>query len=176
MTTNKFYETLISCIYSIIDEDNFEVIRADQSASRPKIPYCSMRILSQVPISHEEYSSADNGDNIDVTSKVSYRTLVSFKFYNGAAMDKAIKARQGFTRESIIDILSVNDIGVLQRKSIRNETTNLESVFEDRAGFDVNFNYIMEDTDTVGSIDEVEASGEYQSNDNSYPITININE
>lgn len=159
----------------IIDDTKaYDVIIAEQNAPRPNIPYCTVHIMNIMPVMLEDFETVDEGENVIITSKSLSKVFVSFKFYKSMTIQQASLVRQGLARDSIQSLLQSFGLGLADRSVVRNETAKLENGFEDRAGFDAYFHLVVEDKDTVGTINTAEASGEYQSNGKSYPIEFEL--
>lgn len=166
-----------NAIELIIDDSDYLVIRENQRAKRPNDPYTTVKILDFQPMSLEDrgYTDGDD-DSVTENTAMSYNAFVGIKSFRDGSYGKGLQIRKGLARSSIIDYLNSLGLGLAQRTSVRNETFDLEDGYEERSGFNVYFNVVETDSDTITSIGAVDIDGEYVSpGGDTYPLDISIN-
>ena len=151
-------------------------IFADQSATKPDYPYCTMRILSNVNQgSHDEWRRTNATGEREV---VGFRTMVlDVNVFQAEGVEPtAFDYIQLFNRE--LNKVFVNDelwsdhnISIVDIGSGQNLTTVLETKYEDRFQMDLTISYLDADSDSpeapnrgysedVGCIEKVELNEE----------------
>lgn len=178
---NTINEYIRNALVQIVDDKTYLVIKGDQNAPRNNTPYCTVKINASKPVSLEEFSSKDEGlTDSEVTSKAMRSILVSFNFFkNGADTHDpfyvAGLCRQALARNSICEMLNSNGLGLANRSQVKNMTFQLDSGFEERAGFTATFNFVDIDSEIITTINTASATGEYQYNGRVEPLVISIN-
>lgn len=170
-------KALVTVLKLVIDDTEYPVIRDEQNSPRPSGEYATVHYLGLVPSSLEQKKYTDNGDDLDIETKSVQRAYFGLKFFKGDSQTVANKVRRRLVWESATDLLHTYGMGLAERSRVRNATERLENGLEDRAAFNVFFNVVESDVETIGTIEEATVSGSYESQDGSIEeIEININE
>lgn len=177
-TINKYIRDVL---VTIIDDPTYLVIKADQKSPRKDTPYCTVKVMASKSSSLEEFSEVDEGlTEVRSTTKAMRNVLVSFNFFKQGVVEHdpfyvAGLCRQALARQSICEALDVNGLGLATRSQVKNLTFNLDSVFEERAGFNATFNLVDTDSELLNTIGEVIISGKAQINGREENMDIIIN-
>jgi len=176
-TINEFIR---GALEEIISDSSYLVIKADQNSPRPKVPYCTVKVMASRSRSLEEFSEENEGlTDIRITSKVMRNILVSFNFFKSGSVAHdpfyvAGLCRQALSRSKICSKLNTDGLGLAKRSQIRNLTFELDNGFEERANFTATFNYVDTDSEIITTISTVSVNGDYQYIDNVVPINADI--
>lgn len=166
-------KSIRDAINLIVNDASYLVIQSEQEAPRPDEPHCTVRVLSILTDSLEQWAEEDTvDDNVISHTKAMRRAMVSLKFFYGVPYNYASLVRQGLMRRSITSFLSTQGLGLGKRSAIRNETSKLENGFEERAGMDVYFSLVETDSEVIGTIETFEVTGEYYPNGSLDPLTV----
>lgn len=159
----------------IVDDKNYMVIQAEQNAPRPKDPHCTVHVQTILTDSLEEWEEEDTVDDQVISRmKAMRRAMISLKFFYGTPYNYASLIKQGLMRRSITSFLSTQGLGLGPRSAIRNETSQLENGFEERAGMDVFFSFVETDSEIIGTIGTANVEGNVESDSGDNTLTVII--
>ncbi len=167
-------ESIIAIVNGIINDDQYKVIIADQSAPRPSNPYGTVKIITSL---QETLESTSYGDAAGYLSSSQQKVMVSFNFYKDGSFDIASLVRKALWRNNVNDLLQEIGLGISYRRSVENLTESLEAVFEERANFICLYNYVEVDYDAEyvqGMIEKANIHGIVQEPSGDIPIEIQI--
>lgn len=156
-------KSIRDAIVLIMDDRSFLVLQGDQQAKRPSEPYATVKILDMQAMSLEGRLTVNEDADVNQHTQMAYRVMVGIKCFRDNAILNGLKIRKGLGRETVIDFLNEEKIGIAQRTNVRNETFALEYGFEERSGFNVYFNVVERDVETLTTIEEADVQGEYHS-------------
>lgn len=169
---NKLMRDLVN---NILDDSSFS-IKADQDAPRPTGSYASVKTVSERSKGWEVSTLTDRLIDPDIDNNIlGYREVMySVIFYRDSHMDNARSVKIGLTRESSLDLLRSNDIGLISRSEVRDISVPLENGWEQRASLDVVLSFVGTDSEVIRSIQSVTINGEFQTRGKVIPITTEV--
>lgn len=136
------------------------VIFSDQDAPKPfPYPFATVRLINISKIGQEELRGVDQDD---VFRSVGQRKLsVSVNFFGDDPMEEARSLFDSLGKESVQHKFRSVGFAVLDKGTIQNLTTMLETKFEPRSQFDLFLGYTEEIYDDLGIIEKVKLTGEH---------------
>ncbi len=176
MDRKALSEAIIQIVNGIIDDDQYKMIIADQSAPRPSAPYGSVKVITML---QETTESTSYGEISGYLSSSQQKVMVSFNFFRDNSYAIASLIRRAFWRREVADLFQEIGLGLVTRGSVENLTESLEANFEERANFIARFNYNEVDYDSEYSQNKIEGAtvgGSVDYNGESVPVVIEIDE
>lgn len=144
MNRIELSSAIVTIVKGIINDSDYTVIIADQSAHRPKGAYASVKIIT----SQQETTEYTSSEATGYLSSSQQKVMISFNFFRDESFEKATLVRKAFWRREVSDLLQEIGLGLSVRGSVENLTDNLEVKFEERANFIARFNYNEVDYDS----------------------------
>lgn len=142
------------------------LIYSDQNASRPPIPYWTMRVQSIATIGN--YEVIQNKTNIDAQNIVGIRqATVQIQRIGEDSEISCLSFRALLNTTAIQDLWSTNKISCFDVSQVTNLATKLDnSVIEERAGMDLFVRFASDLLDeSSGMFNTVSTNGEYETVD-----------
>jgi len=136
------------------------VIFADQNAPRPDELYVTLKITGISNIGHREYTAPDyvTGDR---EIKYEDEITVSIQAYGPDALATIQEIKESLKKESVLISLESNKIAKRRDEPMTNLSAPIDSIIEERWGFDVTFGLANTITENVGVIESIEYEGTY---------------
>lgn len=131
---------------------NGQVIWMEQGAPRPKLPYVGLKIIAG--------PRAYGDDDMRQTSPGVYsiegqRALtVSVNIFGENSEEIAALITNAMSKPSALESLSAESVAILTNTAPQNVSVPLETKFENRIQFDIDFGCVMATTDDVGFIEQ----------------------
>ncbi len=158
MNTQEIKTAIRKWIYSILAIDT---VYASPNSPRPETEYVVFNIVSDQQIGKAE-KQTDTGPAPDVT--ISYSTLnsilVSINTYYDNAYDNAKILKRSLEKTDINASLYEDGLGLQSVTDINRIPEEVDSQWEERAQFDVNFLYRDIDTEEMQQIEHIEITNE----------------
>lgn len=140
---------------------NIPVIYSYQNAPRPNLPvYAVVSIDSIIKYGWDEIREIDVNKIGNLGGQ--RRATIGVHYFGPNPMQEISKAYNSLEKRSILDVLLTNGIAVWDKNPIQNVTGMLETAFQDHAFFDFYIGFAENYKDDLGTIEQVELTGEYE--------------
>jgi len=135
------------------------VIWADQSVTRPALPFSTLRLGVINPIGEPHYSDVDaNGIQTVLAVRESILTVQRFGVDSVASLENA---SDSLAKNSNLDKFSLQSISAFDVSSVTDVAALLNGIsIEPRAMFELSLRWMADLTDNVGVIETVISNGE----------------
>lgn len=154
------WEFISSQVVSFVP--NAQVIWLEQGTPRPKLPYIGLKVIS----GPRTYGDDDMRQTAPgVYSMEGQRAFtVSLNVFAANAEDVAALIVSSMSKTSAMELLAARSLALLTHTDPQNVSVQLETKFENRIQFDIDFGCVMAVSDEVGFIEQTgivnNASGE----------------
>lgn len=138
------------------------LIWMDQSAPRPALPYCAMKIMSVRQINRDHYSDVDDGGIQTVTGDREFTLSIQrYQAYGADSVTGKLQAVSDKLRlTSVIDKFSAKGLVAFDAGQVQDISALLDKTqIEKRASLDIFMRYWAVQTDNVGLIETANIEG-----------------
>ena len=128
------------------------VVWLEQGSPRPKNPYIGLNVVSG-PRSYGDDDMRQNSPGV-YSFEGQRAFTVSVNAYGKDADEIAALITNGLSKVSAMELLAARSVALLSNTSPKNVSVPLETNFENRTQFDMDFGCVMAITENVGFIEQ----------------------
>lgn len=131
---------------------NNRVIWTEQASPRPKLSYVGLKVIA----GPRTYGDDDMRQiSPGVYSIAGQRALtVSVQIFGKDAEEISALVQGGMSKPTALEALAADSVSVLMSTAPQNVSVPIETTFENRVQFDIDFGCVMATTDEVGFIEQ----------------------
>lgn len=162
MTEDEIFTKVRTWALANKDAEVTQIIKANQNAPRPARPYITVLITSTTQQGHS-WEGAPNNDG-DASIENELACMVSLQAFGESAKTIMGNLRQSLEKPTVLQSLRATGLPFIRvLNGVTDQTEQVGTQYEERAGMDLEFRAVAVVTDAVGVIESVEGTATHES-------------